>query len=78
MKRIGMGNEPTITVRCVKKDGKREEAKLTHFTLSEARETAKCVLQAGNGLYREVEIWTDDGTIETIQNPAAPSPVRTT
>jgi hypothetical protein len=37
--------------------------------MAEAREAAKGVLHAGNGLYTEVQICAEDGTIETIQNP---------
>jgi hypothetical protein len=32
----------------------------------------------GNGLYTEVDICTENGPIETIQNPAVASPVETT
>ena len=44
------------------------------------KETPFCVVDshAGNGLYSEVDICSADGTIETIQNPAEPSPVGTT
>jgi hypothetical protein len=69
-----MDNEPTITLHYVQKDGRRERTKLTQHTMAEARQVAKAVLHAGNGLYAEVDICSEDGTIETIQNPAvAPS-----
>jgi chemotaxis family two-component system response regulator Rcp1 len=67
-----MHNEPTITLHYVQKDGEREETKLTHHTMDEARKVAKAVLHVGNGRYKEVDICTEDGTVETIQNPAAP------
>ena len=73
-----MENQPTITLHYVQKDGRRERTKLTHHTMSEARKVAKAVLHAGNGLYTEVAICTEDGIIETVQNPAVASPVGTT
>jgi hypothetical protein len=69
----GMDDRPTITLQYVQKDGKRERTKLTHHTLAEARQVAKAVLHVGNGLYTEVDICSEDGTIERIQNPATPS-----
>jgi hypothetical protein len=68
-----MDYRPTITLQYVQKDGKRERTKLTHHTLAEARQVAKAVLHVGNGLYTEVDICAEDGTIERIQNPATPS-----
>jgi hypothetical protein len=68
-----MDYRPTITLQYVQKDGKRERTKLTHHTLAEARQVAKAVLHVGNGLYTEVDICSEDGTIERIQNPATPS-----
>jgi hypothetical protein len=68
-----MDYRPTITLQYVQKDGKRERTKLTHHTLAEARQVAKAVLHVGNGLYTEVDICAEDGTIESIQNPATPS-----
>jgi chemotaxis family two-component system response regulator Rcp1 len=62
--------EPTITLQCVRQNGRRESTKLSHQTLSEARELAYRVLRLGNGLYEEVDICTERGTIETIQNPS--------
>ena len=73
-RRIGLDTEPTITLQYVRKDGRRERTKLDHHTISEAREAAKGVLHVSNGLYTEVDICTEDGTIETIQNPAVPAP----
>jgi PleD family two-component response regulator len=73
-----MNNEPTITLHCMLKSGRRETTKLTHHTLSVAREVAKWVLHAGNGLYTEVELCTEDGNSETIRStspaPSAPAP----
>ena len=69
-----MESEPTITLHYVQKDGRRERTKLTHQTMDEARKVAKAVLHAAHGLYTEVDISKDDGTIERIQNPAVPDP----
>jgi len=69
-----MDNEPTITLHYVQKDGKRERTKLTHHTMAEARKVAKAVLHAGHGLYTEVDICSEDGTVETVQNPAVACP----
>ena len=68
-------DEPTITLHYVQKDGRRERTKLTHHTVAEARKVAKAVLHIGNGLYTEVDVCTDDGTIERIQNQAVPARV---
>jgi hypothetical protein len=38
--------------------------------LSDARELAKWVLHIGNGLYTEIDICTEDGYVEQIQNPS--------
>jgi chemotaxis family two-component system response regulator Rcp1 len=67
-----MDEKPTISLQCVRKNGRREVTKLLTHTLSEARELANWVLHVGNGLYTEVDICTEAGTIETIQNPAVP------
>ena len=73
-----MDTEPTMTLLSIRKDGKHERTKLAHQTLDDARELAKWVLHVGNGLYTEVDICGEDGTIETVQNPAVASPVETT
>jgi hypothetical protein len=73
-----METEPTITLHYVRKDGRRERTRFAHHTLSEARELAQWVLHVGNGFYTEVDICTEDGTIETFQSPAVASPVETT
>jgi CheY-like chemotaxis protein len=65
-----MDSKSVITLHCVRKNGRREKTKLSLQTLPEAREVAKRVLRLGNGVYSEVEICTEDGVIETIQNPA--------
>ena len=75
---IGLDTEPTITLHYVQKDGRRERTKLTHHTMAEARQVAKAMLHVGNGLYTEVDICTEDGTVETIQSPAVRCPVGTT
>lgn len=69
-----MDNRSTITLHYVQKDGRRERTKVTHQTIAEARKVAKAVLHAAHGLYTEVDICQDDGTIERIQNPAVPDP----
>jgi len=71
---IGMDNEPTITLHYVQKDGQRERTKLTHHTMAEARQVAKAVLHVGHGLYTEVDICSDDRSVETIQNPTHACP----
>ena len=73
-----MDTEPTITLQYVRKDGRRERTKLEQHTISEAREVAKWVLHVGNGFYTEVDICTEDGIVETIQNRAVPSEVGAT
>ena len=73
-----MDIERTITLHYVQKDGRREKTKLSHHTMDEARNIAKAMLHAGNGLYTEVDICTDDETIETIRNLAVPPEVGTT
>jgi hypothetical protein len=75
--RLEMGNEPIITLQCVRKSGRRERTRLPHHTLSEARELAKWVLHIGNDLYTEVDICIEDRTIETIQNLCGASLVGT-
>ncbi len=70
-----MDNQPTITLHCIRQDGRRERTKLTHHTMFEARELARWVLHIGNGLYTEVDICTEDGVVETIQNPAMTAPL---
>jgi len=35
--------------------------------MSDARELAEWLLYTGNGLYTEVDICTEDGTVETIR-----------
>jgi len=58
-----MDSEPTITLHCVRKNGSHERTKLSLRSVSEAREVAKRLLRLGNGLYTEVDICTEDGTI---------------
>ena len=40
-KESGMDTEPTITLQCVRKEGRRETTKLAHQTLADARELAR-------------------------------------
>jgi two-component system, chemotaxis family, response regulator Rcp1 len=63
-----MDKEPALTLHCVRKNGRRERTKLSLATLSEAREVAQRILRLGGGVYDEVEICTENGTIETVQN----------
>jgi hypothetical protein len=70
-----MDNAPTITLHYVGKDGRRERTKLTNNTLSEARAQAKAILHAAHGLYTEVDVCTEDGRVERIQNRILASPV---
>ena len=63
-----MDNEPTITLHYIQKDGRRERTKLYNHTLDEARKVAKAKLHAAHGLYTEVDICDDGGTVERIQN----------
>jgi hypothetical protein len=72
-----MDTEPTITLDCVRKDGRRERTKISDHTMCDARELAEWLLYTGNGLYTEVDISTEDGTVETVRNPNVPSPVGT-
>jgi hypothetical protein len=67
----------SITLHCVRKDGRRETTELPGHTMSDARGLAKWVLNHWNGVYTEVDICAEDGTVETIQNPSEPSPVGT-
>ncbi len=67
-----MEEKPTVSLQCVRRNGRREMTTLPTRILSEARELAKRVLRLGNGLYTEVDICTGDETIETIENPAVP------
>jgi hypothetical protein len=67
-------DEPTITLCCVRKDGRRERTELSHHTMDEARKVAKAVLHVANAIYTEVDLCSEDGTIETVQNPAMLDP----
>jgi chemotaxis family two-component system response regulator Rcp1 len=67
-----MEHKPTLSLDCIRKNGRRETTKLPVRSLPEARELAKRVLHLGNGLYAKVDICTEDGTIETIWNNAVP------
>jgi hypothetical protein len=68
-----MHTEPTITLHCVRKDGRRERTKISDHTMADARELAEWLLYTGNGLYTEVDICTEDGTVETVRNRTLPS-----
>jgi two-component system, chemotaxis family, response regulator Rcp1 len=65
-----MDKQPTISLHCIRRNGRREITRLPIHTVSEARELANWVLHVGNGLYTEVDICNENGTIETIENPA--------
>jgi two-component system, chemotaxis family, response regulator Rcp1 len=71
-----MKNKPTISLHCLRKNGRREITKIPTTSLSEARELARRVLHLGNGFYTEVDICSEDGTIETVHAvPTNPSEV---
>ena len=63
-----MEKEPALTLHCVRKNGRREETKLSLATLTEAREVAQRILRLGGSLYEEVDICTENGAIETVHN----------
>jgi hypothetical protein len=65
----------SITLHCVRKDGRRETTELSGHTMSDARELAKWVLTHWNGVYSEIDICADDRTVETVRNSNVPSPV---
>lgn len=65
-----MENEPVITIHCIRKDGRREITKIRDHPISDARELAEWVLHIGNGLYTEIDICTEDGHVEKIQDPS--------
>ena len=67
-----MDKKPTLSLDYVRKNGGRETTKVAACTLSEARKLAKRVLRLGKGLYTEVDICTENGTIETIRNTPRP------
>jgi hypothetical protein len=69
-----MDAEQTITLHYIRKDGRRERTELSHHTMDEARKVAKAVLHVANALYTEVDLCSEDGPIETIQNPAMSNP----
>ena len=46
-----MDKEPTLTLHCVRKNGRRERTKLSLATLSEARDVAQRILRLGVGVY---------------------------
>ncbi len=70
-----MDDGPTITLHCVRKNGRPEITELTHHTLDEARELARRVLKASKGLYTEIDICTKDGQIDKVEDirPSAES-----
>ena len=65
----------SITLHCVRKDGRRETTELSCHTMSDARELAKWVLTHWNDVYTEVDICAENGTVETIRNSVVASPV---
>lgn len=64
-----MDNQPSLSLHCIRKSGRREKTVLPHYSLSEARELAEWVLQTGKDIYTAIDICNEDRTIETIQNP---------
>jgi two-component system, chemotaxis family, response regulator Rcp1 len=67
-----MDKKPALSLECVRKNGRRERTSLPAYNLPEARELAQQVLQLGSRVYTEVDICTEDGTIETIHKTALP------
>jgi hypothetical protein len=65
----------TITLRCLRRDGRRESTKVERLDLHEAHDMAERILQIGNGLYARVEICTDGGCIETVQKEDTVDPI---
>jgi two-component system, chemotaxis family, response regulator Rcp1 len=63
---VVVDKEPSLTLHCVRKNGRRERTKLSLATLSEAREVAQRILRLGGGIYDEVDICTANGPIETV------------
>ena len=57
-----------ITLDFLRDDGKREQTKLYHHTLAQARRLAESVFRRSNGLYLEVDIIAENGYIETMSN----------
>lgn len=72
-----LDREPIIALHCIRKDGRRETTTLTHHTLPLAREVAKWLLHAGNGSYTAIDICTEGGHLETLQDTVVPAPVTT-
>lgn len=67
-----MGDKQTLSLDCIRKNGRREHTSLTDYSLLEARELAQRVLRGGAELYKEVDICDEEGILETIQNSAVP------
>ena len=63
-----MDTGQVITFHFLRNDGRRERTKLDHYDLAEARALVEQVFRVGNGLYTEVDICTESGHIERIQN----------
>ena len=60
-----------ITLNFHRNDGRIEQTKLKHHSLSGAHEAAQHVLHLGNGLYTDAEIYTENGYVETVHNDDA-------
>jgi hypothetical protein len=66
-----MDLEPRFSLNCFRADGQCETINLPDHPVSDARELARSVLQMGNGLlYTHVDIYADNGLIETV-DPSA-------
>jgi hypothetical protein len=66
-----MDPEPRFSLNCFRADGQCETINLWDHPMSDARELARSVLQMGNGLlYTRVDIYADNGLIETV-HPSA-------
>ncbi len=72
---ICTSNQPSPFIAPEKMEGAK--TKISDHTLADARELAEWLLYTGNGLYTEVDICTEDGTVKTIRSSAVPSLVGT-
>jgi hypothetical protein len=62
-----------IRLDCLRYDGTREKAMLRLRTVTEAHELAESILHKGRGLFTQVEIYTLDGLVETVQSRERPA-----
>jgi hypothetical protein len=74
-----MDTEPTITLYCVRKDGRRERTKISDHTMADARELAEWFVR------RQLFLWADDNyfsrsatttTVSSVGQGRSPAAVR--